>query len=131
MEVIESSTFYTVIFWQLQRTKAKLVRNRRIFEVRSEEISICNGTSEVLGSIAPGLGYCLEAQAEMSGTRNRFLITHIEISVRDHRLWLHCFIWLDKPSRVSPHLLPGGLKVRGQKVWNCPVFLVWVGLTDM
>ena len=68
--------------WQLQRTREKLVINRRICEVHSGGIPIYNGTSEILGSIAPGLGYSLEAQAEMSGTRNRFLITHTEICQR-------------------------------------------------
>ena len=50
--------------------------------IHSGGTSIYNGTSEILGSIAPGLGYCLEAQAEMSGTRNRFLIAHTEICQR-------------------------------------------------
>ena len=50
--------------------------------IHSEGTSVYNGTSEILSSIAPGLGYCLEAEAEMSGTRNRFLITHTEICQR-------------------------------------------------
>lgn len=126
LELIKSSTFYRAIFWQSQRTREKLVSNGRIFEVHPGETSIRDETLEILGDIALYLGHCLAAQGEMSGTGNRFLITHTEISVRGHRRWLHCFIWLDKALRVSPHLLPGGLEARSREEWSSPAFLVWV-----